>query len=288
MMVKHKKLTRRRLLLKVLFMTLGGITMGVGLEFFLIPNSISDGGVVGISIMLSHLMSIPLGVLLFLINLPFFYIGYKQIGKTFALSSLYAVAIFSITTSLFNPYKEFTADPLLASVFGGILLGIGIGIVIREGGSTDGAEIMAILFSKKSAFSVGEFIMFINFFILGSAGFVFGWDKAMYSLITYFIAYKVIDIVIVGLDESKSAMIISDVPDEIGAAIRDRLGRGVTYLNGTGGYTNEDKRVIYCVVTRLEEAKLQSIVDDIDANAFLAIANVAEVRGGRFKKRDIH
>ncbi|MDF2556817.1 MAG: hypothetical protein K0R71_645 [Bacillales bacterium] len=288
MMVKHKKLKRRRLLLKVLFMTLGGITMGVGLEFFLIPNSISDGGVVGISIMLSHLLGIPLGALLFTINLPFFYIGYKQIGKTFALSSLYSVAIFSITATLFHHYKEFTADPLLASVFGGILLGIGIGIVIREGGSTDGAEIMAILFSKKSAFSVGEFIMFINFFILGSAGFVFGWDKAMYSLITYFIAFKVIDIVIVGLDESKSAMIISDLPEEIGAAIRDRLGRGVTYLNGTGGYTHEQKKVIYCVVTRLEEAKLQSIVDDIDENAFLAIANVAEVRGGRFKKKDIH
>lgn len=285
---KHKKLTRRRLFLKVLFMTLGGIIMGVGLEFFLIPNSISDGGVVGISIMLSHLLNIPLGVLLFTINLPFFYIGYKQIGKTFALSSLYAVSIFSITTSLFHHYKEFTADPLLASVFGGILLGIGIGIVIREGGSTDGSEIMAILFTKRSAFSVGEVIMFINFFILGSAGFVFGWDKAMYSLITYFIAYKVIDIVIVGLDESKSAMIISDVPEEIGAAIRDRLGRGVTYLEGTGGYTHEQKKVIYCVVTRLEEAKLQAIVDDIDENAFLAIANVAEVRGGRFKKKDIH
>lgn len=285
---EHKKLTRRRVLLKGLFMTIGSIIMGVGLEFFLIPNSISDGGAVGISIVLAHLSGIPLGIFLFLINLPFFYIGYKQIGKTFAISSLYSVTILSIATTLLHPFKEFTADPLLASVFGGVLLGIGIGIVIREGGSTDGTEIMAILFSKKSAFSVGEFILNINFFILGSAGFVFGWDKAMYSLITYFIAYKVIDIVIAGLDESKSAMIISDLPEELGAAIRDRLGRGVTFLKGTGGYTNEQKKVIYCVVTRLEEAKLQSIIEDIDENAFLAIANVAEVRGGRFKKRDIH
>ena len=288
MTVKHKRLTMHKILLRTLFMTVGGILMGVGLEFFLIPNSISDGGIVGISIMLAHLLDIPLGLFLFVLNIPFFYLGYKQIGKTFAISSIYAVAVFSIATTMLHSYSEFTSDPLLAAVFGGIVIGIGIGIVIREGGSTDGTEILAILISKKSAFSVGETIMFFNFFILGSAGFIFGWDKAMYSLITYFIAFKVIDIVIVGLDESKSAMIISDLPEEIGKAIHDRLGRGVTYLHGAGGYANENKKVIYCVVTRLEEAKLQSIVEDIDETAFLAIANVAEVRGGRFKKRDIH
>ena len=130
--------------------------------------------------------------------------------------------------------------------------------------------------------------MFFNVFILGSAGFVFGWNRAMYSLIAYFIAFKTIDIVIEGLDESKSAWIISDQAREIGEAILARLGRGVTYLNGEGAYTGEDKKVIFCVITRLEEAKLKSIVEDLDPSAFLAVANIAEVRGGRFKKKDIH
>ncbi|WP_180321246.1 YitT family protein [Metabacillus halosaccharovorans] len=285
---KHQGLSKTKILKRALFIFIGAVLMGVGLEIFLVPNQVIDGGIVGISIILSHLLGMKLGLFIFILNIPFFFIGYKQIGKTFALSTLFGIAILSITTALLHPVPAFTEDVLLATVFGGIILGVGVGIVIRYGGSLDGTEILAILANKKLPFSVGEIIMFFNIFILGSAGFVFGWNRAMYSLIAYFVAFKTIDVVIEGLDESKSAWIISDQYQEIGDAIIARLGRGVTYLNGEGAYTGDDKKVIFCVITRLEEAKLKSIVEDLDESAFLAVANIAEVRGGRFKKKDIH
>jgi uncharacterized membrane-anchored protein YitT (DUF2179 family) len=222
------------------------------------------------------------------LNLPFLVVGYKQIGKTFALSTLYGVTIMSIGTTLLHPVKPLTYSPFLAPVIGGVILGIGIGLVIRNGGSLDGTEIVAILLSKKLPFSVGEFVMFLNVFILGSAGFVYSWDSAMYSIIAYYIAFKMIDVTIEGFDESKSVWIISDEAREVGDAIMSRLGRGVTYLQGEGGFTGGNKRVIFCVITRLEEAKLKSIVLELDPAAFLAVGNIHDVRGGRFKKRDIH
>jgi len=285
---QHHRLSKAKLLRRTFFLTLGAALMSVGLEIFLVPNNIIDGGIVGISIIASHLTNVPLGAYLLLLNLPFLFLGYKQIGKTFALSTLYAVAIMSVGTTLLHDIPPLTIDPLLAAVFGGIILGVGVGMVIRSGGSLDGTEIVAILLSKKSAFSVGEFVMFINVFILGSAGFVFGWDRAMYSLIAYYIAFKMIDVTIEGFDESKAVWIISDTHEEIGEAIMQRLGRGVTYLNGEGGFTGGAKKVIFCVVTRLEEAKLKSIVEERDPGAFLAVGNIHDVKGGRFKKKDIH
>ncbi|WP_238402832.1 YitT family protein [Paenibacillus mesophilus] len=273
---------------RAVFIFLGAALVSVGLEIFLVPNNIIDGGVVGISIICQHLTGLPLGLFLTLINLPFLFLGYKQIGKTFALSTLYGVIVMSIGTALLHPVEPITIDPLLAAVFGGIILGIGVGIVIRVGGSLDGTEIVAILLNKKSPFSVGEFVMFFNVFILGSAGFVFGWDRAMYSLIAYYIAFKMIDLTVEGLDESKSVWIISDDAKTLGDAILQRLGRGVTYLNGEGGYSGDDKQVIFAVVTRLEQAKLKSIVEELDPGAFLAIGNIHDVKGGRFKKKDIH
>lgn len=286
--VSHKSLSKVKLIKMIFFIILGSILMGVGIEEFLVPNKILDGGITGISIMLSHLTGIKLGLFIFILNIPFFYIGYKQIGKTFALSTLLGITVLSISTTLLHDVPVFTTDPLLATVFGGIVLGAGVGIVIRYGGSLDGTEILAILANKKLPFSVGEIVMFFNVFIFTTAGFVFGWNRAMYSVLAYFIAYKTIDIVIQGLDESKSAWIISENHKIIGEAILARLGRGVTYLNGEGAYTGDDKKVIFCVITRLEEAKLKSIVEELDPNAFLAVANISEVRGGRFKKKSIH
>jgi uncharacterized membrane-anchored protein YitT (DUF2179 family) len=286
--VVHRSLSAKMIVKRMLFILVGALLMAVGLEFFLVPNEVIDGGIVGISIILSHLTDVQIGFYIFVLNLPFFFIGYKQIRKTFALSTLLGVIILSIATSIFHDLPVLTGDPLLATVFGGIVLGVGVGIVIRYGGSLDGTEILAILFNKRTPFSVGETIMFFNLFILGSAGFVFGWDRAMYSLMAYFIAFKTIDIVIQGLDESKSAWIISEQYEQIGEAILARLGRGVTYLNGEGAYTGDDKKVIFCVITRLEEAKLKAIIDEIDPSAFFAVAAIAEVRGGRFKKRNIH
>lgn len=285
---QHHKLSKLEVLRRVLFITLGAVLVSVGLEIFLVPNQIIDGGIVGISIISSYLSGLPLGLFLFLLNLPFLVLGYKQIGKTFAISTLFGVTVMSIGTFLLHPVPPLTVEPFLAAIFGGVILGIGVGMVIRFGGSLDGTEIVAILFNKRLPFSVGETVMFFNLFILGSAGFVYSWDRAMYSLIAYYIAFRMIDITIEGFDESKAVWIISEESNEIGDAIMSRLGRGVTYLHGEGGFTGGSKRVIFCVITRLEEAKMKSIVHELDPVAFLAVGNIHDVKGGRFKKRDIH
>lgn len=285
---QHRKLTVPQIIARVLFICIGVTLEAVALEIFLVPNKIIDGGVVGISIMLAHISGLKLGLFLFILNLPFFFIGYKQMGKTFTVTSIGAVTLLSIMTTLFTPIPRFTDDLLLAAVFGGVILGIGVGLVIRYGGSSDGTEILAVLFNEKTPFSVGEVVMFANIFILGSAGFVFGWNYAMYSLIAYFIAFKMIDITSEGLESSKAVWIISDEHEKIGDALNARLGRGVTYLNGEGAYSRDEKNVIFTVITRLEEAKLKNIVDEIDPSAFLAIGNIHDVKGGRFKKRNIH
>ncbi|MCM3601274.1 YitT family protein [Robertmurraya korlensis] len=285
---QHRRLSARRIIQRGVFITIGALLMAVGLEIFLIPNRVIDGGVTGVSIMLSHITGIKLGIFLFLLNLPFVYLGYKQFGKTFAISTIYGIIMLSLFATFFHPVDPFTDDILLATIFGGIFLGIGVGLVIRNGGALDGTEILSIVISKKVPFSVGEIVMFINLFILSSAGFVYTWDRAMYSILAYVIASKAIDVVITGMEESKSVWIISDFAHEIGDAINDRLGRGVTYLHGEGAYTGDNKKVIFCIITRLEESKMTSIVEEIDPSAFLAIADIAEVRGGRFKKKAIH
>lgn len=284
----HKKLPLKEKLKRFILITIGAILMAIALELFLVPNKLLDGGIVGISIISSHFLKLPIGLFIFILNIPFFYLGYKQIGKTFAISTLYAIAVLSVGTVLLHPVPPFSDEKFLVTIFGGVILGLGVGLVIRYGGSLDGTEILAILINNKTPFSVGEVVMVINFFIYTVAGFVFTWESAMYSVIAYFIAFKTIDIVQQGLDESKSVWIISDQHEEIGSAINDRLGRGVTYLKGEGAYTGDDKKVIFCIITRLEELKLKDIVNHYDENAFVAIGNVSEVKGGRFKKRDIH
>ena len=286
--IQHRKLPLRKVIFRTIAITIGAILMATGLEIFLVPNQVIDGGITGISIMLAHLTGWKLGIFLFILNLPFVYLGYKQMGKTFAISTVYGIIVLSIFVSFFHPIPAFTEDILLATVFGGMILGIGVGVVIRNGGALDGTEILALVITKKLPFSVGQIIMFINVFILGAAGFVFSWDRAMYSLLAYVIASKAIDTVVAGLEESKSVWIISDMAEEIGNAINARLGRGVTYIKGQGAFTGDDKKVIFSIITRLEESKLNTIVEDIDPTAFLAIADISEVRGGRFKKKDIH
>ncbi|HWR08626.1 YitT family protein [Sporomusa sp.] len=273
---------------KYLTLFVGSIFAAIGLEIFLVPNQIIDGGIVGIAIMSSHITGIDLSIFVILLNLPFLYIGYKQIGKSFALSTLFSIISLAGWVYVLHPVPELTQDLFLAAVFGGIILGLGVGLIIRNGGSLDGTEIMAILLDKKSGFSVGEIIMFFNLFILSSAGLVFSWEKAMYSLVAYFIAFKVIDVTIEGLDESKGVIIVSDNPDEIAEALMARLGRGVTVLHGAGGFTGEPKKVLYSVITRLEIAKLKSIIYEKDEGAFVTIQEVHDVLGGRVKKKAIH
>lgn len=285
---QHRRLSRVKVVQRVILITIGALLMATGLEIFLVPNKVIDGGVTGISIMLSHVTGLTLGIFLFVLNLPFVYLGYKQFGKTFAISTIYGIIMLSIFATFFHPVPPFTDDILLATIFGGIFLGVGVGLVIRNGGALDGTEILSIVISRRVPFSVGEIVMFINLFILSSAGFVYTWDRAMYSILAYVVAAKAIDLVITGMEESKSVWIISEIANEIGDAINSRLGRGVTYLHGEGAFTGDEKKVIFCIITRLEESKLVTIVDEIDPSAFLAIADVAEVKGGRFKKRAIH
>lgn len=285
---QHGRRPIGNILLRCLFIVLGAVIYGVALELFLVPNNITDGGITGIAVIAAHLSSWSLGLFLFILNIPFLFIGYRQIGKTFALSTLLGIAVMSIVTILLHHVDGVIEDRLLAFVFGGMLLGVGSGIAIRFGGSLDGTEIIAILLAKKLPFSVGEIIMVFNVFILGSTGFVFDWNSALFSILAYYIASKAIDITVDGLNESKSVWIISDQIQEIGDAILSRLGRGVTYLSGEGGFSGDPKRVIFCVITRLEEAKLKEIVNHFDESAFLAVGNIHDVKGGRFKKKDIH
>ncbi len=273
---------------KYLTIFVGAIIAAVGLELFLIPNEVIDGGVVGLSIMAQTLTGMSLGVFLVLFNLPFLYLGYKQIGKNFAIATLIAILFLSGWSEVMGQFPKVTNDPFLAAIFGGIIDGVGVGLIIRAGGSLDGTEIVAIIMDKKSVFSVGEVVMFINLFILSSAGLLYGWDKAMYSLVAYFVISKMIDVVIKGLDESYAVMIVTNEHEDITSALNDRLGRGVTLLHGQGGYTGDEKEVLYCVVTRLEVDKLKEIVLEKDENAFVTINAVHDIVGGRFKKKAIH
>ena len=283
----HNNNRARTLLLKSAMSILGAALSSVGLEIFLIPNNIIDGGIVGISIMSSYITHFPLGIFTFGLNLPFLIMGYRQIGKTFVLSTLFAIICLSVGVSLLHPISGLTHDVFLAAIFGGIINGAGVGLIIRAGGSLDGTEMIAIIFDKKISFSIGEIVMFFNVFILGSAGFLYGWDRAMYSLVTYFIAFKVIDIVVEGFDSSKGVMIVSDCYSDIAAARTDRLGRGVTLLEGQGGYSKLETTVIYVVVSRLEITKLKSIVLGFDSDALITIGNV-EVAGKKYRKKAIH
>ena len=273
---------------KYLLLTLGAIVYAAGLETFFVPNNLIDGGIVGVSMMISYLTDTPLSVFVVLLNIPFLYLGYKQIGKTFTISTLYSIVVLAFAIQYFHTTPNITYDIFLATIFGGIVVGLGVGMIIRYGGSVDGTEIVAIISDRKTELSVGETVMIINLFILSSAGLVFGWERAMYSLIAYFIAYKVMDLVISGLEESKGVMIVSDRSDDLAETLLARLGRGVTILHGEGAYTNDPKRILYTVVTRLEVAKLKAVVKEKDPNAFLSIYNINDVVGGRVKKKSIH
>lgn len=194
----YRPLTAIEIIKQTVLVTLGSLVMAAGLELFLIPNRMVDGGMVGVSIMVSHLTGIKLGSLIFLLNTPFFLLGLRQFGALFAFFTLYATTALSIFVDAIQPVESLSGNLPAAVVFGGLTLGIGSGLVLRYGGSLDGTEILAILLNKETRYSVGEIIMFLNLFILGSASFIFGWLSCVYSLLVYFIAFKTIDFIIKG------------------------------------------------------------------------------------------
>ncbi|MBQ7514889.1 MAG: YitT family protein [Schwartzia sp.] len=273
---------------KYLQILIGAIIAAAGLEIFLVPNHIIDGGVVGISIMMEALTDLPYGLFLVVLNSPFVIMGYKQIGKDFAITTAVAIVFLSVWSEVFQPIPVLTEDFFLAAIFGGIIDGIGVGLIMRGGGSLDGTEIVAIILDRKIAFSVGEIVMFMNLFILSAAGFLFGWDKAMYSLVAYFIISKMIDVVLKGLDETYAVMIVTKLNKEVSDAILHDLGRGVTILHGAGGYSGMPQEILYSVVTRLEVGKLKEVVLGVDPGAFVTIHQIHDIVGGRMQQRASH
>ena len=269
---------------KLFFVTIGALIAAFALEGFLIPNNIIDGGIIGISMMTSYITKLNLGAIIVLFNLPFLFLGYKKMGKMFVATVLYGVSMLGIFVNLIQN-TQVTESDLLATVFGGIILGFGVGLILRNDGALDGTEILSISIAKKLGFSVGEIIMFFNFFIYSAAGFLYGWDSAMYSILTYFIAYRVIDIVLEGLNSSKSIYIVTNFAKEIGDSIIKELNISVTYMKGKGGYSGKEQTIIYCVVSRLEIAKIKTLIRENDPSAFYFIQDVHEVEGIRVKKK---
>lgn len=274
------------------FLTLGSLIYAFAIEGFLVPSRIIDGGVTGVSMIINTISNIPLGILILVINIPFIVLAFQKLGKRFVISTFYSILVFSAGVTLFNHILHGhcvieNLELFLVSIFGGLILGSGVGLVIRNGASLDGTEILAIYTTKKIPFSVGEIIMFINLFIFTVAGFVYDWQHAMYSIVTYFIAYKTMDVVIEGLNESKSVFVITDYSKEIGTDIIEKMDVSVTYIDAEGGYSGQKKRIVYCVISRLQVQKLKEIAKNIDPRAFIAIENVYEVEGVRVKKRKI-
>ena len=268
------------------FLTIGALIYAFAIEGFLIPSKIIDGGVTGISMILSTITSQPLGIFIVCINLPFIILALQKLGKRFVFSTFYSILIFAAGVTFFGKmfHGHCIIDNLelfLVAIFGGLILGAGVGLIIRNGASVDGTEILAIYSTKKIPFSVGEIIMFINLFIFTVAGFIYDWQHALYSIVTYFVAYKTMDIVIEGLNESKSVFVITDYSTEIGKDIMEKMDVSVTYIDAEGGYSGIKKRIVYCVISRLQVQKIKEIAKNIDPRAFIAIENVYEVEDNK-------
>lgn len=272
---------------------LGIMSAAFGVKGFLLSSRFIDGGVTGISMLVSDVMGFPLAVLILVINLPFIAIGYRQIGRKFAVKSALAIAGLSLCLFLVK-FPDVTPDKLLTSVFGGLFIGAGIGLAIRGGAVLDGTEIAALLVSRNSyLLRVGDVILILNVFIFLAAAFFLGVESAMYSILTYVAASKTIDFLLHGVEEYTAITIISARSDEIKLAIMGRLNRGVTIFSGHGGMgstgvTEQQQQILYCVVTRLEIGSVKSLVSEIDPHAFMTTHTLSDVQGGLLKRPVLH
>ena len=275
--------------IKIIMNIIGGLIAAYGLESVLIPNSVSDGGITGLSIVVSKVFGLPLGVLIAILNIPFIYLGYKQIGRTFAILSVTGIASLAVGTMLMHHVPTIIeGDALLITVVGGICLGLGMGLSLRNGGALDGIDMLAVLLSRRLPFGTSDLILFLNIFVFAVVSTVFGLKGAVLSAIAYFIASKVIHIVEEGLSGSKTFKIITNEPEKMVTTIRDRLGRSATLNKVQGAYSKEVFYEITCVINRMEERKMKDIIQEIDPTSFITIYDVIEVKGGSFKKQDIH
>ncbi|HMG73949.1 MAG TPA: YitT family protein [Pyrinomonadaceae bacterium] len=281
-----KKLARESL--NIALIIAGIFSAGMGLKGFLMSSRFIDGGVTGISMLLADVVRFPLSVWILVINLPFVAVGYRQIGRKFAVKSALAIAGLSLCLA-FVKYPDVTPDKLLTAVFGGFFIGAGIGLAIRGGAVLDGTEIAALLISKTShLLRVGDVILILNIFIFLAAAFFLGIESALYSILTYFAASKTIDFILHGIEEHTGITIVSSASEQIREAILHNVGRGVTIYKGRGGMTEIEQDILFCVVTRLEIAKVRKIVQELDVDAFVVVHAISDASGGVMKKRMVH
>lgn len=282
---------RTRLLRDFAALTLAGIINAFGVTFFLYPVNLYDSGISGTSMLLAQVTPdfLPLSLFLVALNLPLFLYGYKKTGLNFTLRSVYAVGIYSLTAYLITevlPVDLSIASPLaqqdllLCAIFGGLISGIGSGLTIRFGGAMDGIEILAVLFARRLGVSVGMFVMVFNVGLYIVAGFVISsWILPLYSIITYAAAVKTVDFIAEGLDKAKSAMIITDKPQDICQTLSQEFGNGITLLSARGYYSDSEKALIYFVVNRFQINKVRTIVRSEDPSAYVTITEVSDVLG---------
>lgn len=270
---------------------IGILSAGFGLKSFLLPNLLLDGGATGISILLTEITGIELYYIILMVNLPFVYIGFKQLGLQFMIKMVLGIVGLAICIAFIH-YPALTKDKLLVAVFGGFFLGAGIGFAIRGGGVLDGTEVLAIYLSRKLSISIGDVIMVVNILIFGSALYLLGIEPAFYSMLTYLSAARTVDFMIEGVEEYTGVTIISNKNIEIGEMISDKLGRGMTVYRGAGGYgkkghVNSDINILYTVITRLEISRLKAEIALIDEEAFVVMSSIKDTRGGMIKKRPL-
>ena len=270
---KHSKI-----LISYIMLTIGALLAAFALESFLVPNNILDGGITGISMILSHVFRLPLSIPVITLNIPFILIGFKNIGKRFLARTVYSITVFSVALNIFAKLLPITNEIILAIAFGGLLLGVGVGLIMRFGGCIDGTESVALVISKHSSLSVGQTVLLFNLLIYGVSSYFFGIDRALYSLLTYFITFKLIDFVSEGMEQAKAALIVTDKGTAISEEIVKRLGRTMTVLEGSG-LTSGKKEVLYCVLTRIEVFELKNIAEEMDEDVFVTITDVSEIIG---------
>lgn len=266
----------------------GVLSAGFGLGSFLLPNGFIDGGVTGISLLVSTISGIPLSVLIVLINIPFLIIGYNNVSKSFAIRSLFSICALSLVVA-FVHYPIITHDKLLISAFGGFFLGIGIGLSMRGGAVIDGTELLAIYLSKKIGMTIGDIILIFNIIIFSVAIYFLSVEVALYAILTYLAASKTVDYIITGIEEYTGIYIFSDKSEEIRQVLTMDLGQGVTIYTGRRGYTPDGSvppnvDIVFTVITRLELSKLKQAVELIDPQAFLVMHSIKDTKGGMLKK----
>ena len=278
-----------KLIRELSFITLGIISASFGLKGFLLPNSFIDGGVTGISLIISELTNIPLSYLLVALNIPFIILALSTINRQFALRSLIAIVLLALSVH-FVPFPTITNDKLLIAVFGGFFLGLGIGLAIRGGSVIDGTEILAVFAGRKTTMTIADVILVLNVFIFMVAAYVFSIEIALYAILTYLAASKTVDFIVSGIEEYIGVTIISERSEEIRLAIIENLGRGCTLYYGKKGFAKRGEKlkktdIVYTLITRLELSKLKSEVDKIDKDAFVVMHSIKDVKGGMIKKK---